>query len=447
MQKVLRILVCSAIVYNWATIVAVGSEKEVKSFTVLIQAVEDSNCQANIGSGVVINRSQNKYTIVTAAHVVKSKDKCRYTLTTSDGQKQSLNTTSIQLFPDKIDLATVEFNSSKSYPIAKINAAPDFAEGTNISVSGYAPNLNATATYTLRSGKIVANSNNDLGNGYTVVYNSNTLPGMSGGGVFNSDNELIAIHGKGDRAEVSGNKDNGSPVKLKTGYDLGIPISTFIQLAKRIPSIELPKLVQRPSKSGKQSLAAGYFLAGLQKSKAKNCFGAIDDFTSAIQANPQDSTSYSTRSICYTNLGNKDAAFADINNAIKIDPKNSIFYLTRANMYLTLQQRDKAIADINTAIKLEPNNSYAYIFRSGTYQSNGKFSKAGLDDLNRAIALDPGNGVAYLTRGFVYYGTKDLQNFKIDMEKAAKIFENDGDIEGSQNARLMISTFQQYKPR
>jgi Flp pilus assembly protein TadD len=447
MPKVLRILLCSAIVYNWAAIMAIGSEKEVKSFTVLIQAVEDSNCQANIGSGLVINRSQSKYTIVTAAHVVKKKDKCKYTLTTSDGQKQSIRAGSIQLFPDKIDLATVEFNSSKSYPIAKVNAAPDFAEGTNISVSGYAPNLNSSPTYAFRSGKIVANSNQDLGNGYTVVYNSNTLPGMSGGGVFNSDNELIAIHGKGDRVEVSANKDTGSPVKLKTGYDLGIPISTFIQLAKKIPSIELPKLVQRPSKSGKQSLASGYFLAGLQKSKARNYLGAIDDFTNAIQTNPQDSTSYSMRAICYNDLGNSNAAFADINNAIKIDPKNSVFYITRAGFYTNRKERDKATADINAAIKLEPNNSYAYILRGTLNVTEGSFPKAGFDDMNRAIALDPNNGFAYMTRGIMYYGKKDLNNFKIDLGRAAKVFEDDGDIEGSQNAKLMISTMQQYGPK
>jgi Flp pilus assembly protein TadD/V8-like Glu-specific endopeptidase len=407
MKKVLQTLVCSAIVYNWATIIVVGSEREVKSFTVLIQAIADTNCQANIGSGVIINKSQNKYTIVTAAHVVKNKDKCRYSLTTADGQKQSLNTSSIHLFPDKIDLATVEFNSSKSYQIAKINAAPDFAEGTNISVSGYAPNLDSSPTYTLRLGEIVASSSTDLGNGYTVVYNSNTLPGMSGGGVFNSNDELIAIHGKGDRVETGGNKDNGATVKLKTGYDLGIPITTFIQLATRISSIELPKLVQRPSASAKRSQAANYFISGLQKSKAKNYVGAIDDFNGAIQANPQDSTSYSTRAICYNNLGNLNAALSDINNAIKIDPKNSIFYVTRASFYQTRKDTDKAKADTNTAIKLEPNNSYAYMVRGALNVSSGQFSKSGFDDMNRAIALDPSNGFAYMFRGLMYYGSKD----------------------------------------
>jgi Trypsin-like peptidase domain/Tetratricopeptide repeat len=445
MKKALCILASSVIVYNSDTIIAIGSEKEAKPFTVLIQALEDSNCQANIGSGVIINKSQNKYTIITAAHVVKNKDKCRYSITTADGRKQSINTSSIHLFPDKVDLAAIEFNSSKSYPVAKINADPDFGEGTNISVSGYAPNLNSDPVYTLRSGKIVASSRTDLGNGYTVIYNSNTLPGMSGGGVFNSNDELIAIHGKGDRVETGGSQENGSAVKLKTGYDLGIPITTFIQIAKRIPSIELPTLDQRSNTSAKRSLAANYFIAGLQKSKAKNYIGAIDDFSSAIQINPQDSTSYSTRAICYNNLGNLNAALLDINNAIKIDSKNSIFYVTRASFYQTRKEIDKAKADLNNAIKLEPNNSYAYMLRGGLNVSSGQFPKSGFDDMNRAIALDPSNGFAYMLRGLMHYGTKDLKNFKIDLEKAAKIFEDDGDISGFQQTRLMISAMQQYR--
>jgi hypothetical protein len=40
---------------------------------------------------------------------------------------------------------------------------------------------------------------------------------MSGGVVLNSDGELVAIHGRGDRD----NKD------VKTGFNLGIPIDLW----------------------------------------------------------------------------------------------------------------------------------------------------------------------------------------------------------------------------
>jgi V8-like Glu-specific endopeptidase len=35
--------------------------------------------------------------------------------------------------------------------------------------------------------------------GYTIIYSAPTLPGMSGGGVFNGNGQLVAIHGYGDR--------------------------------------------------------------------------------------------------------------------------------------------------------------------------------------------------------------------------------------------------------
>ena len=52
--------------------------------------------------------------------------------------------------------------------------------------------------YNFTEGKVTANANRPLAGGYSLVYSNNTLPGMSGGPVFNDAGETIAIHGKGD---------------------------------------------------------------------------------------------------------------------------------------------------------------------------------------------------------------------------------------------------------
>jgi serine protease Do len=56
--------------------------------------------------------------------------------------------------------------------------------------------------YIFGDGKAIAVVNKRLNGdngGYTIIYDALTLPGMSGGGVFNSNGELVAIHGYGDR--------------------------------------------------------------------------------------------------------------------------------------------------------------------------------------------------------------------------------------------------------
>jgi serine protease Do len=74
----------------------------VKSVTVSI-VTTDSN-----GSGVIIKRVGNKYTVLTAAHVVRDTQKS-YSIGTTDGQKYPLS--NARLFPSGIDLAVAEFTS------------------------------------------------------------------------------------------------------------------------------------------------------------------------------------------------------------------------------------------------------------------------------------------------------------------------------------------------
>lgn len=75
-------------------------------------------------------------------------------------------------------------------------------------------------------------------NGYAIVYTSVTRAGMSGGPVFDVSGRVVGIHGRGDREESisrpassTGNQESGPQRAVdKTGFNLGIPIQTFLKL-------------------------------------------------------------------------------------------------------------------------------------------------------------------------------------------------------------------------
>ncbi|QNJ29506.1 tetratricopeptide repeat protein [Synechococcus sp. A15-24] len=60
-----------------------------------------------------------------------------------------------------------------------------------------------------------------------------------------------------------------------------------------------------------------YFNQGVKKYEAGNYRGAIDDWSKAIEINPQDAIAYNSRGIAKDNLGDYQGAIAGFNKAIK----------------------------------------------------------------------------------------------------------------------------------
>jgi Tfp pilus assembly protein PilF/V8-like Glu-specific endopeptidase len=409
---------------------AANPSQQVKAVTVSIETPTSN------GSGVIVSRQPGKYFVLTAAHVVRNQQNT-YTIRTSDGQKYQIDKTSI--FPQGVDLAVVSFSSSKSYPVATIGNSDDAEEGSTAAVSGYPRSDKQLPVYSFRSGRVVANSSQGLADGYGLVYSSSTLPGMSGGGVFNDKGELIAIHGKGDITAPTSSTSSG--VRLKTGYDLGIPINTFIKLAKDLSG--LPKFTQKTAQNPNRPRSGSALLSGLDAMRKKDFAQAIGFFDRAVQLDAKDSTAYYYRGLCQKTLGNEDAALEDITRSIQANG-NSVFpYIFRAAIYFNRQDTDKAEADLNKAIQVDPNNSYAYTFHSMVYAQKKNLPKA-FADLDRAIKLDPNNGSAYNLRGMLYLATKNRAKSLADFEQAARAYKASGEIENYQSTQNTLELLRKY---
>jgi hypothetical protein len=193
-----------------------------KPITVMIGGLDGK------GSGVIVAKNGNTYTVLTANHVVKKAGYGIYEIITHDGQKYPMENKA--QIVGKLDLALVRFTSSKNYPIAKIADSRTVKEGSTVYYAGFpAETTNQPRNYRFIRADITGRSQNQ--EGYELSYNGSALPGMSGGPVLNEEGLLIAIHGK---AETQSIIIQGVQRTEIVGVQ-GIPTEKFPNLISNIP--------------------------------------------------------------------------------------------------------------------------------------------------------------------------------------------------------------------
>jgi tetratricopeptide (TPR) repeat protein/V8-like Glu-specific endopeptidase len=381
----------------WGTVtpvVAIAPEDVARIAKPLAVLIESAGAN---GSGVIIAKAGDRYTILTAAHVVTDKQR-QYTLRTSDGKEYTLANSTIRSFPQNVDLAIAEFTSPQSYGIAKLGNSDNAIEGSMAFVSGY-PRTTSTITssvYSFREGRIVANSAKPLQSGYAIIYSAHTLPGMSGGGVFNDKGELIAIHGRGD-VDAKFQADDINPnVRFKTGNDLGIPINTYAKMVASVTAA--PTVAAQPATVPRSTAASDQFVQGVGQAQVNNHRGALENYTRAIRIKPDYAAAYLNRSIARAELGDTSGSVEDQNRSLALNPQQSEVYFNRAS--LLYQQGDKAgaLANYSRAIALQSNEPLAYYNRAIIYGEMEKWAEA-VADYDRVISFNDQYVAAYYNRG------------------------------------------------
>ncbi|UJB68015.1 SUMF1/EgtB/PvdO family nonheme iron enzyme [Acaryochloris sp. 'Moss Beach'] len=177
--------------------------------------------QGPSGSGVLIKRNDNIYTVLTAAHVIKNSNRGEEAyVETYDGETHLLNTQLMQV-DAKADIAIATFTTNNNYRVTDIGKFKDLGILDDIYVGGYplADQAISVSTMTLTRGEVA--SIGEFEDGYGFSYTAVTKAGMSGGPVLDREGRLIGIHGRaaGQRLQQ---------VRIKDGLNLGIPINTAI---------------------------------------------------------------------------------------------------------------------------------------------------------------------------------------------------------------------------
>lgn len=132
---------------------AICSNKQVDEMAEKITVLIDSKAP---GSGVIIKREGDIYTVLTAYHVVKN-SQLKYEVVTPDSQRYPLNYQTVKLLDQNIDLAVLQFNSSRNYQVAKFGNSQQLQRRTKVYVAGFPVRTGSVnlSVYDCRDGKLI----------------------------------------------------------------------------------------------------------------------------------------------------------------------------------------------------------------------------------------------------------------------------------------------------
>ncbi|REJ43634.1 MAG: tetratricopeptide repeat protein [Microcystis flos-aquae DF17] len=440
-------------------------EAKAKGFTVRI----DSSSTAN-GSGVIIAKKGNIYTVLTADHVLcenkeESQDAASkpcpdntYTVVTSDGKTRNIEKSTI-IRQEGVDLAVFQFESRDNYPVAEIaNYNPN--SGDFVFAAGF-PKIGDNPSKWLFSGGIINDKETgllqtrqsplrnkqggtlqsvaSLTGGYELVYTSITFGGMSGGAVLDSQGRVIGIHGSSEGAGGG---------KIQLGYSLGIPISTFIGLQERLKVKPQLLTTAQPQVSQQQKLEIIQAITGVivpntnatadiwierggQLWRLRRSEEAIKAFDEAIKQNDPDNVylAWYGKGLALFELSKYQTAIEALQQAINTLPKgedlknfHSSILQQQSVVYRYLENYEQALTVINQAISLVPNNPNHYNEKWGVLSELKRYDE-GLAAINQAIHLAP-RAAWYGNRGVLYYNQQKYELALSDYSKAIDINPN-----------------------
>lgn len=142
-----------------------------------------------------------------------------------------------------------------------------------------------------------------------------------------------------------------------------------------------------------------WFEQGLAALKAKDYQAAVDKFTLAIEAVPDDFEALNNRGFARIYSGDYRGAIEDCSRSIAINPGSAKAYNNRGLARLFTGEFDDAIADFNQAIAINPRYVDAYSNRGLAWAQKEDYPRA-IADCTEALHLNPRAAKALYSRGF-----------------------------------------------
>ncbi len=218
-------------------------QKLATATTVRILIFDQYGTVITSGSGVMVGKLRNTYTVLTNLHVLQFAD--RAVILTPDGLQHSLISQSHAAKFGDNDMAIAQFASSQPYEIAQIRREP-LQIGDRVFASGFPIYQDRSLVTTFdrglqgfrfTEGVVSILPAKSLAQGYRIGYSNDIVVGMSGGPIFDESGFLVGINGriKNRDPDFGGYTfDDGtepSPMLLQQMLKAswGVPISTYLQ--------------------------------------------------------------------------------------------------------------------------------------------------------------------------------------------------------------------------
>ncbi|PSB02341.1 tetratricopeptide repeat protein [Merismopedia glauca] len=191
------------------------------------------------GSGVLIAKERQIYTVLTNAHVVNAKG--TFKIQTSDGK---VHQAVVKYRGDSLkgnDLALLQFTSTNNYEIAKLATDTSLTENQEVYAAGF-PYDSQELTFT--TGKISLVSPQPFVGGYQIGYTNEIKQGMSGGALLNGEGKLIGVNGllkypilNDAYTYQDGSSPNNEVRQKLRSLSFAVPIQTLAKVAPQLAVI------------------------------------------------------------------------------------------------------------------------------------------------------------------------------------------------------------------
>lgn len=192
------------------------------------------------------------------------------------------------------------------------------------------------------------------------------------------------------------------------------PIQTTVTLIALTSALELSRVEcvlsntprSRPEQSKIISVPTRPNLLeeGVKKQDREDYLGAIADYTEFLKAHPDRAEAYSNRGFSKAMLNDLQGAIRDFDRTIELAPHSADAYNARGNVNAMAGNPAQSIRDFNRAIRCDRNFADAYY--------------------NRAIGR---------------HDLGDRRGAKLDFHQAARLFQQQEDLSGYQQAREWIN--------
>jgi S1-C subfamily serine protease len=380
---------------------------------------------AGSGTGFIVRKNGNRYTVLTNEHVIRSA--ANYTITTADDRRHTINSNQIRKFSG-VDLAEIEFTSTNNYSIAELSNNSTNSFGGKVYAAGWTGTSNSFKIRTLLflPGMITGNLQESR-SGYSLSSTLNQIPGLSGSPLLDENGKVIGVYGSADVQKKEGT--------VFVTLALGIPISTYQKSIESGRIETAPSIVSDPDSSRK---AEEYFEIAKKKQLGGDNQGALVDYNRAIAIKSDYARAYVNRGLVKYKLNDNNGAMQDYNRAISLKSnyiKIDYLYIVYLNRGVLkgdkLNDINGALADYNQAIALKPNYATAYDNRGVLKEDKLNDINGALADYNQAIALKPDYATAYNNRARLKkYKLNDINGAMQDFRQAQRLYKQQGNDSG-----------------
>jgi tetratricopeptide (TPR) repeat protein len=193
------------------------------------------------GSGVLISKQGQTYTVLTNAHVISNKGSSR--IQTPDDK---IYTATVISKGDSLkgnDLAILQFQSQENYQIVALASTSNVSENQEVFAAGFPDDSQKVV---ISNGKISLLSTQPLVGGYQIGYTNEVRQGMSGGALLNQSGELIGINGLTNNAILTdayayqdGTKPSVQKLQQLRQLSFAVPIQILAKVAPNLAIIPL----------------------------------------------------------------------------------------------------------------------------------------------------------------------------------------------------------------